>query len=109
MGGDIMKYKIIIDENVEESIVITAKEKNEMIYKIEKIINMHECRLMAYSTDEIIPIDIQSVYAFYTKDSKIYVLLNDKKCGILYMYKKARRRMYEIKAFSAFLVRAYAL
>ena len=85
-----MKYKLIIDENVEESIVITAKEKNELVNKIEKIINMTEYNLIAYSEEEIIPIDIKCVYAFYTNDSKVYVSLKDKEYVI-------KERLYQIE------------
>lgn len=85
-----MKYKLIIDENVEESIVITAKEKHELVNKIEKIINMTEYNLIAYSEEEIIPIDIKCVYAFFTKDSKVYVSLKDKEYVI-------KERLYQIE------------
>ena len=59
-----MRYQLIIDKDKEESIIITAHEKTEKIVMIEKIINVNDQKLMAYDEDEILPINLNNVYAF---------------------------------------------
>lgn len=72
-----MRYQLIIDKDKEESIIITAHEKTEKIVMIEKIINVNDQKLMAYDEDEILPINLNNVYAFYTNDSKVFVKMKD--------------------------------
>lgn len=72
-----MKYQLILDKEKEESIIITAHEKTEKIIMIEKIINVNDQKLMAYNDDEIIPIMLNNVYAFYTNDSKVFVKMKE--------------------------------
>ena len=72
-----MRYQLIIDKDKEESIIITAHEKTEKIVMIEKIINVNDQKLMAYDEDEILPINLNNVYAFYTNDSKVFVKIKD--------------------------------
>lgn len=72
-----MRYQLIIDKDKEESIIITAHKKTEKIVMIEKIINVNDQKLMAYDEDEILPINLNNVYAFYTNDSKVFVKMKD--------------------------------
>ena len=72
-----MRYQLIIDKDKEESIIITAHEKTEKIVMIEKIINVNDQKIMAYDEDEILPINLNNVYAFYTNDSKVFVKMKD--------------------------------
>ena len=66
-----MKYRLIIDDSKEESIVITAHEKSDLILEIEKIISASSFKLLGYKEDEIYPLEINDVYCFYTSDNKI--------------------------------------
>ena len=85
-----MKYKLIIDETKEESIVITVHNKKDLINRIEDLLKMNNHNIMGYFDDEIIPIDFNTVYAIYTKDSKVYVNINNKD----YLIKE---RLYQIE------------
>lgn len=85
-----MKYQLIIDKTKEESIVITVHEKTDKIKQIEDIINSHKYQLLGFYQDEIIPINMEEVYAFYTNDSKVYANLKDKSLLI-------KERMYQIE------------
>ena len=40
-----MKYHLIIDKDKEEEIIITCHEKNEMIEKIEKILDINNYKI----------------------------------------------------------------
>ena len=86
-----MKYKLIIAPSQEESIVITAHHKNEKISQIEKIImEKNNYKIMGYSSNEIVPINLDEVYAFFTNNGKVYVSLKDKE----YLIKE---RIYQLE------------
>ena len=48
-----MKYHLIIDKDKEEEIIITCHEKNEMIEKIEKILDINNYKINGYCTEPI--------------------------------------------------------
>ena len=86
-----MKYKLIIDETLEESIVITAHCKNEKIIKIEKIIQDNkQNKIVGYRLDEKALIDIENVLAFYTKNKKVFIITQNAE----YLIKE---RLYQIE------------
>ena len=85
-----MKYQLIIDKTKEESIVITVHEKTDKIKQIEDIINSNKYQLLAYNQEEIVPININEVFAFFTNDSKVYVSLNDNELLI-------KERIYQVE------------
>ena len=85
-----MRYQLIIDKEKEESIVITVHEKTDKIKQIEDIIYSNKYQLLAFDQEEIVPININEVFAFFTNDSKVYVSLNDKELLI-------KERIYQIE------------
>ena len=87
-----MKYQLIIDKTKEESIVITVHEKTDKIKQIEDIINSNKYQLLAYNQEEIVPININEVFAIFTNDSKVYVSLNDNELLI-------KERIYQVEEF----------
>ena len=85
-----MRYQLIIDKEKEESIVITVHEKTDKIKQIEDIIYSNKYQLLAFDQEEIVPININEVFAFFTNDSKVYVSLSDKELLI-------KERIYRIE------------
>ncbi len=85
-----MKYELIIDKEKEESIIIRAHEKTELINQIEELFKMSECKVIGYYEDEIIPVNFNEVFAIYTRDSKVYINVNNKD----YLIKE---RLYQIE------------
>ena len=85
-----MRYQLIIDKEKEESIVITVHEKTDKIKQIEDIIYSNKYQLLAFDQEEIVPININEVFAFFTNDSKVYVSLSDKELLI-------KERIYQIE------------
>lgn len=69
-----MKYQLIIDESAEESIVITAKEKTKLILEIESLLIKENINLIGYKDNEIFTLELNSIYAFYTSEGKVYAL-----------------------------------
>lgn len=67
-----MKYKLIIDQNTEETITITAHKKSDLIISIENLLNEYKESIIAYLNNEIIPLEINSIHCFFIKDNKVY-------------------------------------
>ena len=67
-----MKYKLVIDDKKEESILIYAHQKTELICEIEELIKSYEIKLIGYCENVSIPINLSDVSSFYTKDNKVY-------------------------------------
>lgn len=72
-----VKYKLIIDDQQEESIVITARSKTDLIKEIESLITKDSLILYGYKEEQIVPLDKNEVYAFYTLDGKVYASIKD--------------------------------
>lgn len=85
-----MKYKLIIDEEREEEVIIYAHAKNELITSIENLINNSEIKLVGSDKNSIKPLKLNEVSVFYTKDNKVYA--NDS--GKPYL---VNLRMYKIE------------
>lgn len=85
-----MKYKLIIDNQQEETIIITTHEKTNLIEEIEKLIFKKESNIICYDNEEIIPVKIEEVYAFYTNGGRVYASLKDK-CYLV------KERIYQLE------------
>ena len=67
-----MKYQLIIDEEKDESIVITVHEKTDLVLEIEKLINSNLVKIIGYKEDEIYLLEIKDIYCFYTSEGKVF-------------------------------------
>jgi DNA-binding LytR/AlgR family response regulator len=87
-----VKYTLILDEEKEETIIITAHKKNELIEEIEKLINNQKRALFGFVDDDIIPLDLPNIYAIYTSDNKVYVKTKNETLLV-------RERLYQIEEY----------
>lgn len=86
-----MKFKLIIDQNQEEEIVATVKQRNNLVDYIQNLVEKNEDEIIGYLNNQIIKLDIKSIECIFTQDNKAYVAYEDKR---IYQIKK---RLYEIE------------
>lgn len=86
-----MKFKLIIDQNQEEEIVATVKQRNSLVDYIQNLVEENENEIVGYLDNQIVKLNIYSIECIFTQDSKTYIAYEDK--GI-YQIKK---RLYEIE------------
>lgn len=86
-----MKFKLIIDQNHEEEIVASVKEKTSLIDYIQILVEEDNDGLIGYLDNQIIKLDINEVECIYTQDNKTYCVYGD---GKNYQIKK---RLYEVE------------
>lgn len=89
-----MKYKFIVDNN-DESCIIRAPKKTELISKIEELIYCDEksldgINIFGYLEKDIVPIKISDIYNIVVEDDKTIAYVNDKKYQVKY-------RLYQLQ------------
>ena len=85
-----MRYELIIDKEQEESIVIVAHEKNELVKEIEELIKRNEFELIGYKENEMVPLKLTDIYCFYTSDGRVYAMVKNNEYLIKY-------RLYQVE------------
>ena len=70
-----MKFYLVVDEDKEESVVLTCKKVTSAVKKIQDLcseLSSDEELLYGYQDSEIIPLEINRVDCFYTKENKVF-------------------------------------
>ena len=84
-----MKFSVIIDENREEEIIVYAKEKNELVSAIEKLVS-DDSKINGYIEREIVPFSVSEAEFFYADKNKVYAVTSKDKVLVKY-------RLYELE------------
>ncbi len=74
-----MDYKLIVDKEKEESLILTVRERNELVEKIEEIIGLKNDILLGYKENEILRISPSDADCFFTDNNKIYAYVGKEK------------------------------
>ena len=71
-----MKYKLIIDQNAEEEIIVTAHSVSPLIQKIENLISSFSGPdyIIGYKDDEICKLEIKDIECFTVYDRKVIAI-----------------------------------
>ncbi|MBQ9132451.1 MAG: LytTR family transcriptional regulator [Clostridia bacterium] len=86
-----MKYTINIDRERDEEVVIFAHERNELIERIEAILQDAPGELLGYGEGEIVRIEPARVDCFTVEDGRVYAVTD----GGRYQLKL---RLYQVEA-----------
>ncbi|MBQ6708249.1 MAG: LytTR family transcriptional regulator [Clostridia bacterium] len=85
-----MEYKLIIDKEKEESLILTVNERNELVEKIEELVGMKADIIHAYKDNEIFRISSGEADCFFTDNNKIYAYVGKDKYSI-------KLRLYQLE------------
>ncbi|MDD6302728.1 MAG: LytTR family DNA-binding domain-containing protein [Bacillales bacterium] len=85
-----MKFSLILDKEKEEEVIVIAKERNELVDSIEKIVNDDNFLLYGVCDDKIIKIDLSQVQFFISNANKTYAYIDNDKYQI-------KLRLYQIE------------
>lgn len=66
-----MKYKIFIDKDQKEEIIIYCKEKTKLSEQIEKLIDSYGMEFIGFKEREAIPLDLNEIYSFVVEMGKV--------------------------------------
>jgi DNA-binding LytR/AlgR family response regulator len=74
-----MEYKIEITSEINEDIVILAKEKSPLLFKLEALLKADGEALYGYGEKDIQRLDKSNVYAFFVEAGKVYAKSENEK------------------------------
>lgn len=69
-----MKFKLIIDKEKDEEVVITAHQRTALIGEIEALISKHTDRIPGYTEDDIKMLSVSEIECVTVLDSKTYAI-----------------------------------
>ena len=85
-----MNFKLIINENQDEDIVVYAKKASRLTENIEALFSEHEADIIGYRDKDFFKIDPQLCDCFFIEGNKLFAYLGKEKLRI-------KRRLYEIE------------
>ena len=86
-----MKFKLIIDKEKDEEVVITAHQRTALIDEIEALISKHTDRIPGYTEDDIKMLSVSEIACVTVLDGKTYAI-DHKNCRY-----RLKQRLYELE------------
>ena len=69
-----MKFKLIIDREKDEEVIVTAKERSPLVDEIEALISKHAGRIPGYTEDDIRMLAVSEIECITVLDGKTYAI-----------------------------------
>lgn len=90
-----MKFRIFIDKEHEEEILIYAHEKTKLIKNIEQLVYDAAFDLIGYKDREAVRLNTNDVFCFMVEDNKIYALTENEKLQLKYRLYQLEEKLSE--------------
>lgn len=87
-----MEYRLIIDPQKEESLVLTVHERNETVEAVEKIIVNNSAYITAYGETNAVRFLINDADCYFTNGNKVFALIGSEKYFL-------KQRLYQIEEY----------
>ena len=87
-----MKFRLIIDKEKDEEIVITARQRTALINEIESLISKYTDRIPGYTEDDIKMLSVAEIQCITVLDGKTYAI-----DGANRRY-RLKQRLYELES-----------
>lgn len=85
-----MKFKIFIDKNHEEEVIIYAHEKSDLIKEIEELVCENNFDIIGFSDKGGMKLNLNEVYCFIVESNKLYAMCEKEKYFL-------KTRLYKIE------------
>ena len=86
-----MKFRLIIDKEQEEEIVVTVHRRSPLIDEIEALISKYSDRIPGYTEDDIKMLSVLEIECVTVLDGKTYAI-DSKNC-----HYRLKQRLYELE------------
>ncbi len=87
-----MKFKLIINQEKDEEVLITAHQRNALIDEIEALISKHTDRIPGYTEDDIKMLSVSEIECVTVLDGKTYAI------DFKNRRYRLKQRLYELEA-----------
>ena len=95
-----MQFKLIIDKEKDEEVIVTAKERSPLVDEIEALISQHNDQIPGYMGDDIKMLSVSEIECVTVLDGKTYAIDAN---NLRY---RLKGRLYELEAtLPAFFIR----
>ena len=85
-----MKFRLIIDKNCEEEVVVYSREKTKLTEEIERIVENNAKELVGYIEREAYKIGISEIFCFVAEDNNVYAITENNRFRI-------KKRLYQLE------------
>lgn len=85
-----MKVTTVLDAAREEEVVIYARERNELVEEIERLVSRRSAELVGFYGDAAVILDYVKVARFTLENGKLYAVVGDARYQI-------RQRLYQLE------------
>ena len=79
-----MNYKIFIDKEQKEEIIVYARESGDLVRKIEELLINEEFNLLGFSDAQAIKLNIENIFCFVTEKNKVYAIYENERFKVKY-------------------------
>lgn len=86
-----MKFRLIIDTEKDEEVVVTAHSRSALVDEIETLISNHTDRIAGYTEDDIKMLSVAEIECITVLDGKTYAIDSKKRRYRL------KQRLYELE------------
>ena len=86
-----MKFKLIIDKEKDEEVVVTAHQRTALIDEIEALLSKHTDRIPGYTEDDIKMLSVSEIECVTVLDGKTYAIDSQN-----HRY-RLKQRLYELE------------
>lgn len=86
-----MRFKLIIDKEKDEEVVVTVHERSALIDEIESLISKHTDRIPGYTEEDIKMLSVSKIECVTILDGKTYAIDSDNRRYRL------KQRLYELE------------
>lgn len=85
-----MKFRLFIDKNHEEEVIIYAHEKSDLIKEIEELVCENNFDIIGFSDKEGVKLNLNEIYCFTVESNKLYAMCEKEKFLV-------KTRLYKIE------------
>lgn len=86
-----MKFRLIIDQEKEEEVIVTVHNRTALVDEIEALISKHTDRIPGYTEDDIKMLSVSEIECVTVLDGKTYAI-DSQNCRY-----RLKQRLYELE------------
>ena len=85
-----MKFRLFIDKNKDEEVIVYAHEKTKLVEDIENLVAENSFELIGFADKEAVKLNLAEIYCFIVENNKIYAVCEKEKFQL-------RCRLYQLE------------
>lgn len=85
-----MKFRLIIDKNREEEVIVYSHNKTKLTDEIEKLVENDSTELVGYIEREVYKLSLSEIYCFVAEDNNVYAITAENRFRV-------KMRLYQLE------------